>query len=186
MNRIIIYGSKYGTTKKYASELSKKLNSVVISYNDVVDLKNYDSIIYLGALYAGGVLGMSKTLKKINNPDGKELVLITIGLADPYDEQNVKTINKGIERQVTPEIFNQLNIFHLRGGIDYSKLDFKHKTMMRLLYNKAKKLPEEKQTAEVKTMIETYNSVVDFVDFEELDKIIAEIDNMEKVNHKSK
>ena len=186
MNRIIIYGSKYGTTKKYASELSKKINCEVISYNDVVNLKNYDSIIYLGALYAGGVLGMSKTLKKINNPNEKELIVITVGLADPYDEQNVKTINKGIERQVSPEIFNHLNIFHLRGGIDYSKLDFKYKTMMRLLYNKAKKIPEEKQTAEVKTMIETYNSVVDFVDFDELDKIVIELDNMVKTDHKSK
>ena len=185
MNRIIIYGSKYGTTKKYASELSKRINSNIISYEEISDLENYDSIVYFGALYAGGVLGMSKTLKKIKNPDNKELFVITVGLADPYDEQNIKTINKGIARQVSPEIFSNLNIFHLRGGIDYSKLDFKHKTMMRLLYNKAKKLPEEKKTAEVKAMIETYNSVVDFINFDELDKIIEELDKS-KINFKSR
>lgn len=35
--------------------------------------------------------------------------------------------------------------------------------MMSLLYKKAKRLPEEKKTAEVKAMIETYNKKVNFV-----------------------
>lgn len=63
------------------------------------------------------------------------------------------------------------SFFHLRGGIDYQKLTFKHKTMMTLLYNKAKKIPEEKKTAEIKAMIETFNSKVDFVDFTSLNRI---------------
>lgn len=47
----------------------------------------------------------------------------------------------------------------------------KFSQMMKFLYNKAKKLPAEKQTAEVKTMIETYNTKVDFVDFDSLNQI---------------
>ena len=43
---------------------------------------------------------------------------------------------------------------------------------MTLLYNKAKKLPEEEKTSEVKAMIETFDSQVDFVDFNTLDPII--------------
>jgi len=35
--------------------------------------------------------------------------------------------------------------------------------MMSLLYKNAKRLPEEKKTAEVKAMIETYNKKVNFV-----------------------
>ena len=53
-------------------------------------------------------------------------------------------------------------------GIDYSKLGLKHKTMMKLLYNKAKNLPEEKKNAEIMAMIETYNKQVSFVDFDSL------------------
>ena len=60
---------------------------------------------------------------------------------------------------------------HLRGGIDYSCLGFKHKTMMAMLYKKATGLPEEKKTAEVKAMIETYNQKVDFINFGCLDEI---------------
>ena len=63
----------------------------------------------------------------------------------------------------------------MRGGIDYSKLNFAHKTMMKLLYNAVKNLPKEKQTAEDRAMIETYNKKVNFIDFSGLDKIINEI-----------
>ena len=46
---------------------------------------------------------------------------------------------------------------------------------MALLYYKVKKLPEEKQTSEVKTMIQTFNKKVSFVDFNALKPIINEI-----------
>lgn len=46
-----------------------------------------------------------------------------------------------------------------------------NKTMMAMLYKKAIGLPEEKKTAEVKAMIETYNKKVDFIDFRRLDEI---------------
>lgn len=59
--------------------------------------------------------------------------------------------------------------------IVYGRLSIKHKTMMSLLYNKAKKLPEEKKTAEVHAMIETYNKKVDFVEFTALEPIAKEI-----------
>ena len=47
--------------------------------------------------------------------------------------------------------------------------------MMTLLYNKAKRLPDEKKTAEVRAMIETYNTKVDFVDNNALTPILEQI-----------
>ena len=175
MSNIIIYGSHYGTTKQYAEELSRKTNIEAISFEKVKEINSYDKIIYLGGLYAGGVLGMSKTLKKLNNILNKTIILATIGLADPTDEKNINNIRNNIKNQLQKEIFEKAKIFHLRGGIDYSKLNFKHKTMMKLLYNAVKNLPKEKQTAEDRAMIETYNQKVNFVDFSSLDKIINEI-----------
>ena len=66
-------------------------------------------------------------------------------------------------------------IFHLRGGIDYSKLNLMHKTMMSLLCSHAKKLPPEKQNAETRAMLETYGKQVDFVDESTLDPVLAAI-----------
>lgn len=175
MNNIIIYGSHYGTTKKYAEELSRRTNIEVISFENVEEINDYDNIIYLGGLYAGGVLGMSKTIKKLNNISNKKIIIATVGLSDPTDETNKNNIRNNIKSQIPKEIFEKAKIFHLRGGIDYSKLNFAHRTMMKLLYNAVKNLPEEKQTAENRAMIETYNKKVDFIDFSSLDKIINEI-----------
>lgn len=176
MNSIIIYGSHYGTTKQYAEELSKRTNIKAISFKKFnQQINDYDNIIYLGALYAGGVLGMSKTLKKLNNISNKKILIATVGLSDPTDEVNKNNIINNIKNQIPKEVLEKAKIFHLRGGIDYSKLNFAHKTMMKLLYNAVKNLPNEKQTAEDRAMIETYNKKVNFIDFSSLDKIANEI-----------
>ena len=175
MSNIILYGSHYGTTKQYAEELSRRTNIEVSSFKTIKDINQYDTIIYLGGLYAGGVLGMAKTLKNLNDVSHKNIILVTVGLADPTDEVNKNNIRNNIKRQLKKEVFEKARIFHLRGGIDYSKLNFGHKTMLRLLYNSIKNLPEEKQTAEDKAMIETYNKKVNFIDFSSLDDIIHEI-----------
>ncbi len=176
MNSIIVYGSHYGATKQYAEELSKRTNIKAISFRKVnQQINDYDNIIYLGGLYAGGVLGMSKTIKKINNISGKKIIIATVGLSDPTDEVNKNNIRNNIKNQISKEVFEKAEIFHLRGGIDYSKLNFAHKTMMKLLYNAVKNLPEEKQTAEDKAMIKTYNKKVSFINFSDLDKIINEV-----------
>ena len=175
MSNIIIYGSHYGTTKQYAKELSRKTNIEAISFENVKEINNYDKIIYLGGLYAGGVLGMSKTLKKLNNISNKKILIATVGLSDPTDEVNKNNIRNNIKNQIPKEVLEKAKIFHLRGGIDYSKLNFAHKTMMKLLYNAVKNLPNEKQTAEDRAMIETYNKKVNFIDFSSLDKIANEI-----------
>ena len=175
MNSIIVYGSNYGTTKQYANELSRRTNMKVISFKKVnQQINDYDNIIYLGALYAGGVLGMSKTLKKLNNISNKKIIIVTVGLSDPTDEVNKNNIRNNIKNQISREVFEKAKIFHLRGGIDYSKLNFAHKTMMKLLYNAVKNLPKEKLTAEDRAMIETYNKKVNFIDFSSLDEIINE------------
>ena len=84
-------------------------------------------------------------------------------------------IRNNMKNQLKKEIFENAKIFHLRGGIDYKKLNFVHKTMLKLLFNKVKNLPKDKQTPEDKAMIETYNKKVSFIDFSDLDKIIKEI-----------
>ncbi len=175
MNSIIIYASQYGATQKYAEELSKRTNIPVISFKNIKDINSYDQIIYLGGLYAGGVLGMSNTLKKINDITNKTIILITVGLADPQDKENKNNIRKNMEKQLDKEVFKHAKIFHLRGAIDYKNLKFTHKTMMKLLYHAVKNLPEEKKSAEDKAMIDTYNQTVSFIDFSKLDPIVNEI-----------
>ena len=173
MASIVIYGSQYGTAKQYAEELARRTGIDARRYDEVIGLDQYEIIAYIGSLYAGGVLGMKKTFAKLARCAGKTIVIATVGLADPTDSENVANIEGNMRRQLPGEVFDAAHIFHLRGGIDYSKLGFKHKTMMKLLCNKAKNLPEEEKNAEVRAMLETYGKQVSFVDFDTLDPLVA-------------
>lgn len=173
MNSLIIYGSQYGTTKCYAEKLAEMTGLRVISYEDIKDLSEYDTIIHFGGLYAGGVKGLKNTVKVL--PPTANIMIVTVGLADVNDKENTDSIKQSIRRQVPAEIYNRATIFHLRGGIDYKHLSIKHKTMMSLLYNKAKNLSDDKKTAEVRAMIDTYNQKVNFMDYDCLNQIIEVI-----------
>lgn len=173
MKKIIIYGSQYGTTKRYADELSKKTGIKSLAYTEINDLSTYNTILYLGGLYAGGVLGLSKTIKQFPMGTNQTLIIVTVGLADPKVQSNTDNIKRSISKQLPSDIYSKSAIFHLRGGIDYQKLNFIHKNMMKLLYNKTKNLPPERQDAETRALIETYNQKVDFVDMDSLNEIIT-------------
>ena len=173
--KIIIYGSQYGTTRQYAQELSKRTGIEAEEYSDIKDINQYDTIIYLGALYAGSVMGMKKTLNKISNFNNKKIIIATVGLADPNDKQNTDNIRDGIKRQLSEDVYNCASIHFLRGGIDYNLLNLKHKTMMAFVHRRLKGSKEEKKTAEEKVILETYGKKVDYMDFDALNPIIDEI-----------
>ena len=171
MEKVIIYGSRYGTARRYAQELSRRTAIPAVSFTDVKDLPDYSVIIYVGALYAGGVHGLRRTLSSLRPPLEQKLVIATVGLSDPQDEENTNNINASLMKQLSGDVYKKATIFHLRGGIVYGRLSLAHKTMMGLLYRKARTLPPDKQTAEVKAMVDSYGRVVDFVDFNTLDPI---------------
>ncbi|MBP3273260.1 MAG: hypothetical protein J6M17_13710 [Ruminococcus sp.] len=170
---IIIYGSQYGTAKQYSKELAGQLNYELRSYDEVKDLDAYDNIIYIGSLYAGGILGMKKTFRKIRDIKNKNFIIATVGLGDPSEKSSTEAIKRGLKRQLPENIFKRAHIFHLRGGVDYSRMSFVHKTMMGMLYKKVVSMPEEKRSADAKAMIETYNKKVSYVDLSKLAPIVS-------------
>ena len=109
MSRVIIYKSKTGHTERYARMLSKELHIPCYSYKDAKVSEN-DEIIFLSYIYASKIMGLSKILKKY-----KVKVIIAVGaLAYSKDYLNTLKNNNNIK----------LPLFYLRGGINYSKLNF--------------------------------------------------------------
>ena len=174
MKSLIIYGSQYGTAEAYAAKLSEITEIPCISYENIKDLNDYEQIIYLGGLYAGGVKGLKNTFKLLKNGNIRTIV-VTVGLADVNNKENTDNIKASLEKQLEKDIYKSSLIFHLRGGIDYSKLNFKHKTMMKMLYHSLKNKPVESLTQEDKALMETYNKKVDFVDYDSLKQIAEAI-----------
>ena len=55
MDQLIIYGSQYGTTQRYAERFSELTRLPCIRSEAVKDLSCYGRVIHFGGLYAGGV-----------------------------------------------------------------------------------------------------------------------------------
>ena len=159
---IITYGSQYGSAEHYAQKFAEYTGFPVLPYREVKNLSDYTRIIHFGALYAGGVLGL-RHIVPLLAPE-TELIIVTVGLADVQDAENIQKIISSIRLQLPEDVLARTRIFHLRGAIDYRKLNLKHRTMMAVLYAKAKKLPEDLKNAETRAMIETYGKQVSFVE----------------------
>lgn len=182
MKSIIIFGSKYGSARKYAMTLSDKLRLDVHDYSKVRVDENYDLVLYVGSLYAGGVLGLKQFLKRTKIYNFKKMFIITVGISDPKNIENIRNIENNVYKQLPKNMDKKVDLFHIRGKLDYSNLSLKHKMMMKLLYHHSKKIPFEKQTEETKLFISTYNKKVDYIDLSSLEDIIVRYNNYAENN----
>ena len=175
MKSIIIYGSRYGSARRYAQELSKQTDIPAVSYQEAPPLSKLETIVYIGALYAGGVLGLTKTLRRQSFEKHQRLIIVTVGLADPDIPQNRENIRNALQKQIHAQLYGRAAIFHLRGAIDYQALSLGHRTMMALLHLSLQKKPAEEWSEEDRALMETYGKQADFVDFVSLRLIINEM-----------
>ena len=167
----IVYGSHYGTTERYAQELSRRVGIPAVDYRKMGEISSQDTVIYLGGLYAGGLVGLKKSLPKLKT--AANLIVVTVGLADPEEEKNVQHIRTSVTKQLGEELTAKTTFIHLRGGIDYGKLNMLHHTMMRMLYSQIKKKPVDQLSEEDQELIATYGKKVDFTDLSSVEKIQA-------------
>jgi len=160
-NIVVIYKTKYGTTKQYAQWIAEELNSSIFEASETKpsQLKNYDLVIYGGGLYAGGVIGS----KLVSENPCNALIVFTVGAADPNDTDYSEILAKNF----TQELLSVTKIFHLRGGIDYAKLSLVHKGMMAMMKKMVLKSTKQNVTevsSEDKLLLETFGGKVDFTD----------------------
>ena len=103
----------------------------------------------------------------------QELIVITVGLVDTQDDENIRYIRNNIKSQIPTPLYDEDKIFHLRGAIDYSTMGLKHKLMMKFMHGKLSRMPKEELNAEPKIILETYGKKADYVDFNTLQPIVS-------------
>ena len=162
-NIVVVYESKYGSTKKYAQWIAEEAKADLFEKSkiDAKKLKEYDTIVYGGGLYASGIAGIPIITKNYENLKDKKIIVFTVGLASTDREEIFIPI---IEKNFSKEMHNNINFFHLRGGIDYKRLGIIHKAMMGMLKTSiARKNPNE-LSDEDRELLDTYGKKVDFID----------------------
>lgn len=180
MNKIaVIYKSKYGSTKRYAGEIATNLQGDLFEASEVKRerLSTYDTIIFGGGLYASGINGIYVIKENFHNIKNKDLIVFTVGLASTDDKEIFKPI---IEKSFTKEMIDQVQFFHMRGGIDYKKLSLIHKLMMFMLKTITAKKKSEELTEDDKMMLATYGDKVDFINMETIEPLILYVRDLHK------
>ena len=177
MKTAVIYKSHYGATETYAKWLAEDLGADLLQSDRVkpADLQQYQIIVYGGGLYAGGINGIALLTKNFELIKDKALYLFTVGAADVTDPENLKNIRSSLEQKLPLAMREKLHIYHLRGGMCYSKMSLIHRTMMNMMVKMLRKKPENELRAEDKIMLDTYGQDVNFTDRAAIVPLVADI-----------
>ena len=168
MNGIILYGSHYGAAQQYAQALEERTGLPAVSWEEVRDFGPFDTIVYIGSLYAGRTTGLAKTARRLPTDHPFRLLVATVGLVDPDDEDNLLRIREALAKELSPGIFVRTTHVHLRGAIDYAKLSLKHRVMMKGFCAMLRRTPEEARSEDTQAILDSYGGAVNYIDFDTL------------------
>lgn len=162
MNAVVVYKSKYGSTKAYAEWIAEELGCDIFEYKGVKidELLKYDTIIYGGGLYAEMISGVYLLTKNMDKLKGKKIAVYSTGIT-PLDcrEYYDKLV---IEKNFTPEMMEQIKVFNFMGKMILEELSLPHRTAIKALkvLMKNKENPSEME----KLLITLCDTSGDFTD----------------------
>lgn len=164
----IVYKSKYGATKKYAEWLSEDIKADLYLQDKckIENIKEYDTIIYGGGIYASGIAGLSFIKKNYSKLKDKTIIIFAVG-ASPYDE---KAFNQLKEHNLSGEL-ESIKLFYLRGMFDLKSMTFKDKLLIGMLKCFLSKKDSSKFEPWEKAFVESMDKPVDWTSRDNLKEV---------------
>lgn len=131
MKGIIIYKSRTGFTQRYAQWISEELKYDIESYQDIRkdSIEQYDLVIYGGNLYAGKIDGLAKIKDLVSNNKKCRLMVFATGASPAEAEEE---IDKVWSENLSAEELKEVPHFYMPGGLNYEKMGFVDRTLMRI------------------------------------------------------
>ena len=170
MKTIVIYKSKYGSTKAYAEWIAEELgcNAVEAKSVKAEDLLSYDTIVYGGGLYAEVIAGVNLITKNIERLKNKKIAVYTTGITpldcrEYYDKEVLDKNFKG-------DSLSYIKVFNFMGRMVQAELTPVHRAAIKTL----KKIMSGKQnpTQMEQLLIELCDADGDFTDKNEIYDLI--------------
>ena len=165
MKAVVVYKTRYGSTKTYAEWIAEELGCEMRDAKSVkaAELKEFDTVIYGGGLYAEMINGVTLLTKNMDILSGKKLLVYTTGLTpldcrDYYDKMVM-------EKNFPPEIRDKFKVFNFLGKMIISELSLPHRAALKTL----KKIMSGKE----KLLIELCDADGDFTDRSAIADIVA-------------
>ena len=173
MKGLIIYKTKYGSTKKYAGWLSEETGFPCVSTDeaDIKSLPSYDVLIFCGGVYASGISCVS-FLKKVYDKIRDKKIMIFACAASPYDERFIEALAEHNLKDGLKDI----PVFYGRGGFDMKGMTFADRTLCRMLRKAvAKKDPKDYELWESALMSVSEDEKGDWTDKAYLEPLLKSL-----------
>lgn len=164
-----MYQSKYGATKKYAEWLREELSCDLIETKkaNLEKVKEYDTIILGGGIYATGISGISFLKKNYEKLRNKKIAIFAVG-ASPYNNSAFKVLK---EHNLKDDLCN-IPFFYCRGSWNEDKMSWKDKLLCNMLKKfVSKKDPKDYEPWE-EALMEAIGSQFDWTEKENLKPIL--------------
>ena len=171
-NTIVIYKSKYGATKQYASWLSEELHCQMISADEIKgkELENYSTIVFGGGIHAGGITGLSLIKKNYKRIQDKNIIIFAVGI-NTEEEKNMEDLR---EINFNGKI-KDLPCYLIKGAYDPRKVKGFDNFLMKQVRKMIMKKPIVQRTDQEKALVKVIDYGCDCVDRENLRPILDAI-----------
>ena len=150
MKAIVLYKTKYGSTKAYAQWITEELGAEIAEASKIKpdELLKYDTIIYGGGLYAEVIAGVSLITKNINKLQNKKLIVYTTGLTPPDCREYYEKLV--VEKNFKNGIYSKIKMFNYPGKMIVSELSVVHKAAIVAL---KKIMSDKKEPTEMEKLL---------------------------------
>lgn len=173
MKTIVVYKTKYGSTKTYAEWIAQELSceAVDVKNTNIEKLTEYDAIIYGGGLYAEVINGVSIITKNLDNLKNKKIAVYTTGITPLdcrayYDDYVIK-------KNFKDGVPDNIRVFNFLGKMKMDELSVVHRTALKSLKKimSSKKNPSEME----KLLVELCDADGDFSNKDDIKELISYI-----------
>ena len=156
----VIYKSKGGFSQKYAKWLADYLKCDLYDLKDFTksDIDKYHILIFGSGVYCSKMPIANFINKNAKYFSGKKIIVFAAGLTALDNTEALDYIDN---KNFTGDIADRIAIFHLRGGIDYSKLSYIEKKVMKMISKNIKKKPVDQLNETDKIISQSYGGFID-------------------------
>ena len=132
MKAVVLYRSKYGSTKQYAEWIAEELGADIFPADafSPEQFALYDTVVFGAPVFGGAVLGIAAVADHMDVLRDKRLFVFTVGLTPPDAEQSLADL---AEKNYPATLMKHAEFFHFRGALDAKKLTFGHKILLKMI-----------------------------------------------------
>lgn len=166
---LVIYKSKYGTTKTYIEMLKKEVPCDAINaadYKEGIE-KDYEIIILAGSIYAGNLTIIKKMNKYLDALSDKKTAIFAVGLSE-YTSETLQQI----QNQNLKKISHNIPLFYGRGVYDEMKMSFVDKTLCKTIRKSLKNKNVDSLDPTMKALLSIKSQKEDYISEEYLKPLI--------------